>query len=346
MTSSSAFSNLSHMGSSPCDPDRDLIVTEFKGGKLLSLPAQIIEAMRVEPKRNFMIPDVVEITGKTPTAVRQALCRLSGSGKGSGPIMRIDHGLYKYDPSKMENSLQALARSGDWKIENLVFVTKGARGGLMSQSQDPEIEQEQNECDIPSGAIPRAGYPHNLPTGQQVTWDVYPNGTQLIRLSAKGAPPFSPDLCLYLLQDLNEKGLDYDIWDCKSIEVNVDTQKFTVDACHTLQFIEGLLFKVYQHGYNTRFEIADRRKVPLREIMDFIHGLTEPIDGRITRKKVDVIEYRLNQIEKAMRITRRKPPTSSKSKEKVQDKGRTPKFITGAEMKAAQATEARVGESS
>lgn len=296
------------------DTNNDTAKTSKTPVKKTSLSTRIVEAMKVEPNRKFVISDLVDATWGNRNAVIKAANRLSGSGKGSGPVMRLSHGCYKYDASKEENSLVGLARSGSWKIENLRFVRKGAHDRGSSPSQALESNQVSDENDTPrSNKKMRQGYPRKLPTGQKIVWLESTNGTQEIWISANGAPPLSPDLVLNLIADLKEQGLD-DTWLCTSVEINQDTQKVRVDACYTLQMMEGVILKCYQHGYNTRIEIAYRGKGSIRDVTDLIQFIQTAFDsGKANR---DVLELK-KHLAKHDRILEHRVKPSSISKNNV-----------------------------
>jgi hypothetical protein len=114
---------------SPKDMEGDEKGALKSGKRGLSLSQCIVEVLRAEPERAYVIRDLVEQTGGCYNSVKRTLLRLSSSRKGSGPVRKVGHGLYQYDPCKEQDSLQALVRSGNWKIENLTFVSLGAQGG-------------------------------------------------------------------------------------------------------------------------------------------------------------------------------------------------------------------------
>ena len=244
----------------------------------------ILAVLKSEPDYTFTVRDVVLRTNiKTPTANR-ILNRLSSSGKGAGPVNHVGHGLYRYAPEKQRESFTEFIRSANLKVENLVFtksVRMEAHSIPVSDVREPETLQNRTPAD-PRIPTAREGYPVTLPTGHQVSWEQYENGNQLIRISANGAPPMSPDTAILLIDRL---GLD-DTWKCVSLELNVDSYKHRIDASYSVQTIEGLLLKAYQHGYNTRVEIADRRKVSIREVLDLFHSIAGGIDGKEALKEV------------------------------------------------------------
>lgn len=273
-------------------------VTPNNATKLLSLSADIVQVLQSEPDRIFLIQDFVDRTGGTRPAIKTALSRLSSGGKKSGPVRRIERGMYQYDPAKEHKSLMALGQSGNWKTENLTFVTKEAYPStvLLSGTVPEASKVTKPNSRLPT---PHANYPWTLPTGHLVTWDDYENGTQVIRISANGAPPLSPDTVLLILSRLRDFGMD-DNWNCVSLELNVDSRKLRIDASYSLQLIEGVLLKTYQHGYNARLEIADRRNVPVREVMELFHVISVGLGGNEALREVKTLNTRIQRIEKML----------------------------------------------
>ncbi len=314
------------------DIESDTNATSESTGKWTSLSTAILEIMKREPNRKFLISDLVDLTGAKPSSVRKAASRLAQlSGKLSGPVKRVAHGIYQYDPGKEDHSLQALVLAGDWKIENLVFVSLGRQGG-----SKPLSDISESPCNSGRG-IPLPGYPFTLPTGQQLTWEEYGNGTQIIRISAQGAPPLSVDLIIYIIDDFRRKGLDLDTWDCTSIEINKDSRKLRVDSSYSLRIIEGVLLKIYQHGYNTRIEIANRRKVSMREIADLLSTFKESLDQRIALKEIADLKNRVNRIEKNTQPRKRCLPNIRNVKDKTEkNRSQIPGFVTAATLKATE----------
>jgi len=284
------------------DSENDKNVTRNNESKYLSLSPWIVEILQSEPHRRFLVRELIQITHAKPDAVRQAVSRLSKVGKGSGPVRKNGHGLYQYAPEKEEDSLRALARSGIWKAENLVFVTKGTQGGVKSLSNPTSDPEKNSDNDTQNSSIPVphecCPCPWTLPTGQMVTWVDYENGTEEIRISAKGAPPLNPDAVLIILRTLRDYMTDGQIWNCVSIELNIDSVRHRLDFSYSLEIMEGLFLKAYQHGYNARTEIIDRRKVSLREVTELFQALTGGLNGLEALKEVHEIKERLVRCEK------------------------------------------------
>jgi hypothetical protein len=262
----------------------------------MSLPAYIVKTLQEHPEYAHTVRDVVQLTGGKYDTVKRILGRLAGTGKGSGPVQRVTHGLYRYDASKEDASLMALARSGNWSIENILLVVS-----LDRQSEGRSL----TGCDLPDSDMPkscqpttRAGFPWILPSGQTVTWKVHANGTEMIWISAKGAPPLSADHTLTLLEQLRKEGLDPVRWECKSLELNIDSRCHRIDASYSVQLIEKVILKAYRHGYNTRLEIADRRTVSTREVMELFHAITRGFDSREISKQITTLDNRIQRVEK------------------------------------------------
>jgi len=321
------------------DNEGDTKGTPENGKKGLSLSLCIVEVLRSEPDRPFVVRDLVDRTGGSYDSVKRVLARLSSTGKGSGPVRRIRHGMYQYAPEKEQDNLQVLARSGNWKIENLAFVPLMVYPTPVSLSE-PLSGQAKGTPSDTRLPIPKTGYPIMLPTGHTVSWDQYENGNQVIRISANGAPPMSPDTAIILIDRL---GIG-DNWKCVSLELNVDSYKHRIDASYSLQAIEGLLLKAYQHGYNTRVEIADRREVPVREVMDLFHAIAGGIEDRQALKKAEALEARIKQNEKDTRLALHIGRKALESTHQSKCTGQAPKkqrppatFTTGTAIKQEQA---------
>ncbi len=262
------------------------------------------------PDRVIRIKDVVDGTGLQNDVVRRELSRLAKSGKGSGPIMRLSQGNYRYDPTKGDGSLADLVQSGRWKTENIRIckhATKGAppllSTSILEQTTDHESGVHDTAIAVKKGWTYRQGYPVKLPTGHQITWLHHTSGTEEIWIASNGAPPLSHDALLILLENLEKDGLDpAEEWLCTSIEWNVDSIKQEITNPCTLQVMEGLYYKAYQHGYNARIEIADRRPAPYRELeATLLHladnhaGITALELGKELDKRVDQIERHLKR---------------------------------------------------
>lgn len=283
---------------------------------LVTVTNTIVEMLRAEPGRVFSISDIFHCTGSTRQAVKMALCRLA-KDDNPAPIKHAkERGFYRYAPEKEKTGLTALVRSGSWNVENIILVTKWAEAGVVLPSPGPEKPAETGTSNT-SHRVPKVGYPWHLPTGQIVNWEICDNGgaTQIISLSVNGAPPFSPDHALTLLHILRGQGLT-DSWDCVSIEVNVDSRDLRVDSSISLQVLEGLLLKCYQHGPWARVELADRRRCGLGEVMAFLTGLAGSVDARDALQQCGQLREEMKEIGGTARLALN---NSRKVREKVED---------------------------
>jgi hypothetical protein len=281
------------------DTQKDTNQTPKRETTRLSDSVRILEVLKSEPDYNFTIRDVVLRTGIKTATVNRNLNRLSSSGKGAGPVNHVGHGLYRYALEKEGGSFTNYIGSISPKFENLVFtktVRLEARSIPVSDVRVPEILPNRTPPDarIPT---PRAGFPYTLPTGQQVSWELYANGTEIVRISANGKPPLSADSVLLVLSMLKKFGLNGDTWICTSMEMNIDSRKHRIDASYSLQIIDGLITKAYQHGYNARLELADRRSVPAREVWDLFHAVAGRIDGTEALRKAEALDARVKKNE-------------------------------------------------
>jgi hypothetical protein len=138
------------------------------------------------------------------------------------------------------------------------------------------------------------------------------------------------------MDQLRKQGLDTDRWECVSMEINVDTRKIRIDTSYSFQLVEGVVLKAYQHGYNTRIEIADRRRVPAREVLELFYAVAGGMDGKEMVRKVDAMEDRVTRCEKASRLALN-VATSVRDKERSPRKTPAkqdplPGFRTGADI--------------
>ena len=259
------------------------------------LPVDILEIFRNEPARKFVVLDITQMTGGNPDAVRKVLSRLTDDGS----IIRVDHGLYQYNPVVEDSNLHALAKYGYWRIENLRFVTKTAQGGVVSQPSDLDEDVDANGSD-PLTSL--QGFPWKLPTGQEVVWGEYITGKQEIRISANKSCPFNPDHVLSLLYFLEQNGFEDEEWVCNSIEVNVEGRKWRVDGSYSVLVIKGLMLKVYQHGPNLRMELAFHPQIQLKEVMSFMHAFVNGFDGAEALKISNKLEIKVDSAMTMARI--------------------------------------------
>jgi hypothetical protein len=326
------------------DTQWDIKETLETGKKGLSLSQNILRIFQSEPNRHFVPLDFVDQTGGKYASVKRILARLASTRKGAGPVRRIAPGMYQYDPLKKEDSLQVLFLSDEWKFENIRFtksVSMGAQGGVLSLTE-PVLETEMGTLSDSSQSVTHLNvpYPWKTPTGHLVTWEDYrTTGTQVISLCANGSPPLSPGEVLLIISKIRESGGLDNSWNCTSIEANIDSRYYRIDGSYSMQLIEGVLIKMYQHGDNARIEIADRRTVPLREIMNLFHSLANTFDGQGIIQQVKGIDERVTRCERKTShtfseiIKFQHKTIEAKPQAKTAETQVTPSFETGLDFK-------------
>ncbi len=261
------------------NPESNRKITGQNAGKVTVTFSTIVDILKSEPQRKFTVSEIVRCTPRTREAVKVALSRYANP-ENSAPIRRVGHGVYQYDPLKNSTTLEKVAREGELKFENVVLmhVTSGAHPPtlLPGFGAPSEAQNEHSNSSIPT---PKTGYPRRLPLGQQITWKIFDNGTEMIHISANGVRPFSPDHLLTLIEELQREGVN-DSWVCASVEVNADSRDLRVDTSISLPIFTGLLIKIYQHGPFARVEFADRRIVPLKEVLELVKGICTQVDTK------------------------------------------------------------------
>ncbi len=262
------------------DPGMSEVAPDMQKGhkgtpqKGLSLSPMVTSFLETHPDEAFTIRDLVDHTGGKPESVKRILARLSSKGKGSGPVKRVKPGLYQYE--KRENLIEELARES-WGIENVLLVSLEVYPLPVSPFSDPESVPFVSPSD-PRLSVSLPGYPITFPTGQVIRWGRYQNGREEIRFTASGAPPYSPEQLLTVLQFLRERGFKDSEWKCASFELNKDTRKKRIDGSYTLEVFEGLVIKLYQHGQSTRLEYAKRQDCATKEVTDLFEKCAAGLD--------------------------------------------------------------------
>ncbi len=305
--------------------------------KRITLPSvytDVLLLMEQEPHRVFTPAEVAQIVGIKPNTANKILRKLAGYGPGSGPIQRVSHGNYRYDDDKGNRLQETLMHSGTFGIENLKFVRIPPTPSIRKDLENLFMEAP------PGTPTPHPGYPRQLHTGQEIRWGVYENRTEEIHFVSRGRP-FSPDLLLYLLDELHTQGLNGNEWVRKSIEVNVDGRTVTLTPeSVTLQQTAGILYKAYNHGQQARYEIADRRSASLADSLTFLMGMADITDVSKMVRKMDRMEKDIAALQKR---TRTAINIASKAHEKVEDirdssscakPPERPAFTTAARLKA------------
>lgn len=294
----------------PCDTN----VTGQNGKPVTVTRDMYVEYFRKNPDRVIVLLDLQDHFHVSPASIRKALSRLSKPGKGGGPIKRVDQGLYQYDPSKEKSQLGSVLREGTWCFENVVFVKKGTQSIAQSQERVPLDQNNSMFCDMDKPVEPKPGgdwvkhsnrVSKKLPTGQDLGWWVcQTNRTEMICISAKGAPPISLDLLLTLMADLEDHGLEVKNWDLSCVEYVCDSEKIRYEGTFTYQFFKNELYKGYNHGYYGRFEIRDNHRIPLAEFINNCQILVTERVNNYTLRKVESQEKKIYDIGKEVRLAR------------------------------------------
>src|SRR5208337_1099461 len=151
---------------------------------------------------------------------------------------------------------------------------------------------------------------------------------------------------LIILRNLRDYMTDGQIWNCVSLELNIDSITQRLDFSYSLEIMEGLFLKAYQHGYNARIEVMDRRKVSLREVTELFQALAGGVAAKEALRKVDALEARVAQNETdtrlALNIARKawdKRIERDRSMKEVQEVPGPSLFKTGTEFKRERAGE-------
>jgi hypothetical protein len=264
-----------------------------KKQSVTSLYTQKREVFESDPTKIWTPKEIaIEIHAK-PDAVKQAL------GRGSLPFIKIKYGLYQYSSDKGGKLHDLLLRSGKVGFENIVYIRKPVTIGdtvshksLHKTSQFP-MESDASNPSLKSQPISRKGYPRKLITGQEIRWEYWGNGTEKVSFASNGRL-FSLDLLLCLHKKMEEEGLTGEEWKRVSIELSIDGMSVRLEPeCVTLQDTVGVLTKVYNHGMQARYEIADRREVPFKDSIEFLLKMQDGMLGREALKKVESLEKKL-----------------------------------------------------
>jgi len=269
------------------------------GKKATSLSLDVVSVLKAEPKHLFFPREVSQILHANPASVRQILKRLSSIGKGCGPVIKIGHGMYQYSAEKNGQLSTLISCSGNIGIENLIYVTKGARyPECQAEITEKNIETE-SKCDkLP---ITKPGYPRHLSTGQEIRWERWLNGSERLSFVSHGKS-FSVDLILYLHDELIRQGLKEEDWQRVSIEVNKDGRTLKLNPEYmSLQETHGVLLKAYNHGQQARFEVIQRTSVPMKDTLSLFLNLLDDDDGKTALREVRALAAEIKQVRKIAR---------------------------------------------
>lgn len=310
--------------------------------------ACIITLLQAEPTRAFTNKEIAEMIGKNLGAVSRKLSRLVGTGKGSGPVMRISKGFYRYDPSKEEDSWKAFVEREDWKIENLCYCKKCPNGGTVDiRTRTEANEIGEFECDSntysditsDTQGTERIRYPIKLPTGQRISWQQHLNGTEVIRISSNGAPPLSHEGLLAIHGFLTADGFNPEEWVCTSIEYNKDSVEHRLEGMTalTVQAFEGICLKGYQHKHSLRVEAAFRVPIEAKQVIDILHSINNRM---VAQEALRIAKDNKERLKKVERVLSHRQKTTTKTTEKKNNENACPLIIpttafrTGNEIKA------------
>ena len=282
-----------------------------------------------------------------PASVRKILTRLQSMGKGGGPVIRTGYGVYQYSADKKGQLSTLILHSGRVGIENLIYVTLEARYPECQTEITEKMIETDSKCDkLPSM---KPGYPRPLPTGQEIRWETWDNGSQRISFISHGNP-FSFDLMIYLHEEMAQiEGFDWELWKRVSIEVNKDSQTLTLNPeCVTFKETYGVLLKSYNHGQQMRNEIADRTPATMKDTLSFFLNHSDNRDGKTALREVRLLRKDLESISKdtqlALNIARKVRDQGSQNRLpgstlKTQTLPAASPFRTGAEIKQERAGE-------
>ena len=278
------------------NPKSDKPVTSKTVTRLYACVLQVLES---DPERKMSPKEIATILHKKPASVRQALKRLSSTGKGGGLVIKIDYGLYQYSAEKNGQLSTLISHSGSIGIENLIYVTKGARY--------PECQAEITEKTIEIGSkrdklsTPKPGISCHLSTGQEIRLEREENGSERLSFISHGKP-FSIDLILYLHDELIRQGFKGEEWKRVSVEVNKDGRTMTLNPeCMTLQDTKGVFLKAYNHGQQARFEVVERGKVSMKDTLSLFMHLSDDGAGKTALREVRLLAENQKRIEKLAR---------------------------------------------
>lgn len=208
--------------------------------------------------------------------------------------MRLDRGLYKYDPLQGDRSFEGKVRSGKWKFENMRFDKT-----CHHATTYPLVTS--NQKDRQTSHTSKDGYPITLPTGQKLQWINYTNGSETIWISANGAPPLNPDAVLTVITLLERDGMNPDEWICSSTEYNIDNIEFSIPGEYTVQTCKNIYYKIYQHDNTARVEVADRSKVHAKDVIEVLTTLAASADRVNASRRIDEVERHLQVTDKTAR---------------------------------------------
>ncbi len=275
---------------------------------MTSLRMSITTVLKSKPDFYWSPKEIAQELHVNKNAVAQALRRAISSKDHSHfiPVKKVCHGRYQYsaEGGKLRDVLTNSRQIG---IENLCFHKTDSE----SDTYPPMSSQYQPSSSInpvtidPTPPVSREGYPRKLPSGQKIMWDVWANGSQRVWFVSKGRP-FSLDLILYLLEELEKEGLHGEGWVRTSIEANIDSMTVAISPSSvSLQETSGAILKAYNHGCQLRYEIADRRTGSLEDTFSQLVNMFDEGQGRAARREVAKLKQEVTTAMKQSRMALR-----------------------------------------
>lgn len=203
--------------------------------------------------------------------------------------------MYQFDATPTATKIKEMVRYSDWRIENLLLVSCVTKGeGTIDLSQ-PETDKTQGK--------PMPGYPWHLPTSQTIDYVKYHSGRQTITFSACKHHPYSSAQLLTLFEMYRREIPDFNKWTVSRIETNTDLPGLRIEGIQalTVEILESVFLKEYNHGNSLRIEVADYRKTPLREITGFIQEQFNRTTAQTIIQSFTKIDKRLSHVEKLLK---------------------------------------------
>ena len=163
--------------SEPADQNMNPTSQQEKGNRHTETD-RLLRPLISEPDRRWTLGEWLDRLGvqnqKERIRLERHIQRLASNGKGSGPVTRLEQGVYRYDPDKQGSPLERLIHNGRFGIHGFRFtktsVVKIVRGGPLtgipeSNPTQPDInpkngsDNKRQACDTKPTPKQRAGYP-------------------------------------------------------------------------------------------------------------------------------------------------------------------------------------------
>jgi hypothetical protein len=141
------------------------------------------------------------------------------------------------------------------------------------------------------------------------------------------------DAILTIIHYLEKDGMNPDEWVCDSTEYNVDDTRYSFPCGQvTVQAFTGIYLKAYQHGEAARVELADRRTLPVKDMISAVTTISESVDRARANRVVDDLEARMTRLERHI-YQRGKPPAKVTTRNQPATSDDLPGFRTAAQIK-------------